>query len=96
MRIKSGLTYGANSAFDRGTQPGSFQHLVVHATSKTAEAIDMALATLDRLHKDGLDADQLESSKSYLLGQFPPTIETNGQLAARLADLLFYGLVPRT
>jgi predicted Zn-dependent peptidase len=29
-----------------------------------------------------------------MLGQFPPTIETNGQLAARLADMLFYGLGP--
>jgi predicted Zn-dependent peptidase len=29
-----------------------------------------------------------------MLGQFPPSIETNGQLAARLADMLFYGLGP--
>lgn len=29
-----------------------------------------------------------------MLGQFPPTLETNGQLAARLADLMFYGLGP--
>ena len=29
---------------------------------------------------------------SYVLGQFPPTLETNGQLAARLADILFFGL----
>ena len=27
-----------------------------------------------------------------MLGQFPPTLETNGQLASRLADLMFYGL----
>ena len=54
----------------------------------------MALDTLARLHKDGLDADQLKSSQSYILGQFPPTIETNGQIAARLADMLFYGLGP--
>jgi predicted Zn-dependent peptidase len=29
-----------------------------------------------------------------MLGQFPPTIETNGQLASRLADLVLYGLGP--
>ncbi len=56
------------------------------------QAIDLALATLARLHRDGLDADQLRSSQSYIVGQFPPTIETNGQIAGRLSDLLFHGL----
>ena len=94
LRIKSGLTYGASSSFSRPSQPGSF-HIGSYAeTSKTVQAIDMALDTLARLHKDGLDADQLKSSQSYILGQFPPTIETNGQIAARLADMLFYGLGP--
>ena len=54
----------------------------------------MALATLARLHADGLDPEQLKSSQNYMLGQFPPTIETNGQLAARLADMLFNALGP--
>jgi zinc protease len=94
LRIKSGLTYGANSLFSRPSQPGSFHIGSYTETSKTVQAIDMALDTLARLHKDGLDADQLKSSQSYILGQFPPTIETNGQIAARLADMLFYGLGP--
>ncbi len=94
LRVKSGLTYGASSSFSRSTQPGSFQIASYAETSKTTQAIDMALDTLARLHKDGLDADQLKSSQSYILGQFPPTIETNGQIAARLADMLFYGLGP--
>ena len=94
LRIKSGLTYGANSSFSRPSQPGSFHIGSYTETSKTVQAIDMALDTLARLHQDGLDADQLKSSQSYILGQFPPTIETNGQIAARLADMLFYGLGP--
>jgi len=94
LRINSGLTYGASAAFDRGTQPGAFSIASYTETSTTTQAIDLALATLARLHKDGLDAEQLKSSQSYMLGQFPPTIETNGQIAARLADMLFYGLGP--
>jgi predicted Zn-dependent peptidase len=94
LRIKSGLTYGASASFSRPSQPGSFRIASYTETSKTMQAIDMALDTLARLHKDGLDADQLKSSQSYILGQFPPTIETNGQIAARLADMLFYGLGP--
>ena len=94
LRIKSGLTYGANASFSRPSQPGSFRIASYSETGKTAQAIDMALETLARLHKEGLDADQLKSSQSYMLGQFPPSIETNGQIAARLADMSFYGLGP--
>jgi len=92
LRINGGLTYGANSSFDRGTQAGAFSIVSYTQTEKTAAAIDLALATLDRLHAKGIDAAALASSKSYLLGQFPPTLETNGQLAARVADLIEYGL----
>jgi len=94
LRIKSGLTYGASSGFDRSTQPGAFSIGSYTQTAKTTDAIDLALATLDRLHQDGLDAAALASSRSYMLGQFPPSIETNGQLAGRLTDLVFYGLGP--
>jgi zinc protease len=94
LRIKSGLTYGARSGFDRLAEPGAFSITSFTATESTVQAIDLALATLDRLHADGLDAATLESARTYLLGQFPPTIETNGALAARLSELLLYGLGP--
>jgi zinc protease len=92
LRVKSGLTYGARSAFDRLSQPGAFAITSFTATESTVPAIDLALATLDRLHRNGLDAATLASAKTYMLGQFPPTIETNGALARRLADLMLYGL----
>jgi predicted Zn-dependent peptidase len=92
LRVKSGLTYGARSNFDRLAEPGAFSITSFTATESTVQALDLALATLDRLHADGMDAATLESARTYLLGQFPPTIETNGALAARLADLLLHGL----
>jgi predicted Zn-dependent peptidase len=94
LRVKSGLTYGARSQFDRATQPGAFSIASFTKTESTVPAVDLALATLGRLHAEGLDAAALASSRSYLLGQFPPTLETNGQLAGRLADMVFYGLGP--
>jgi predicted Zn-dependent peptidase len=94
LRVRSGLTYGASSSFDRLVQPGAFGISSYTATPSTVQAIDLAIATLERLHRDGIDEATLASAKSYLLGQFPPTIETNGALAGRLADLLFYGLGP--
>jgi zinc protease len=94
LRLESGLTYGASATFDRGLQPGAYAIASYTQTESTVQAIDLALATLERLHRDALDAVTLASAKSYLLGQFPPTLETNGQLASRLADLAFYGLGP--
>jgi predicted Zn-dependent peptidase len=94
LRVKSGLTYGARASFNRSSQPGAFSIASYTETGTTTQAIDLALETLARLHKDGLDAGQLQSSQSYILGQFPPTLETSGQIAARLADMLFYGLGP--
>ena len=94
LRIESGLTYGASAGFDRGTQPGAWRMSSYTRTETTVEAIDLALATLEKLRRDALDAPTLASARSYMLGQFPPTLETNGQLADRLADLAFHGLGP--
>jgi len=92
LRIKSGLTYGARSSFDRMAEPGAFDISSFTATDSTVPALDLALATLDRLHRDGIEAAALASSKTYLLGQFPPTLETNGAIAGRLAEMTLYGL----
>ena len=94
LRLKGGLTYGISSSLDRLTQPGAFGIASFTETEKTNEAIDLTLEVLDRLHADSLDAPSLASAKAYMLGQFPPAIETNGQLAGRLADMLFHGLGP--
>jgi predicted Zn-dependent peptidase len=92
LRAKSGLSYGASSGFERLAQPGSFGISSFTQTDRTGEALDLALATLARLHEEGLDAPALESAKRYTLGQFPPTLETNGQIAGRLAEIERLGL----
>jgi predicted Zn-dependent peptidase len=92
LRIRTGLTYGANTRFNRLSQWGDWQLSSFTRTEKTIEAIDLAFATLDKLHVGGLDAAQLDSSKRYLQGQFPPTLETAVQWAGQLASFEFYGL----
>lgn len=92
LRVESGLTYGAGSRVVRYSEPGSLAITSFTRTETTAAAIDMALATLDQLHDQGLAARQLESAKAYLLGQFPPRLETAPAIASRLTDLRFYEL----
>jgi zinc protease len=92
LRVESGLTYGAESFFDSKKQPGAFVIFSYTKNESTAQAIDLALKVLDKLHKEGVTADELASAKAYIKGQFPPNIETSGQLARRIASDDFYGL----
>jgi predicted Zn-dependent peptidase len=92
LRVESGLTYGAQSGFDPRKAPGPFGIYSFTKNETTTQAIDLALQVLDKLHKEGITAAQLASSKSYLKGQFPPAIETSAQLASRIASNEFYGL----
>jgi predicted Zn-dependent peptidase len=92
MRVESGLTYGVRSEFDPRKTPGPFGIYTFTKNDSTVQAIDMALDILHKLHKDGVTAEQLASAKSYIKGQFPPTIETSRDLAQRIASDEFYGL----
>lgn len=92
LRVESGLTYGANSFFDSKKQPGAFAIYSYTKNETTTQAIDLALQVLAKLHKDGVTPEQLASAKTYIKGQFPPSIETSAQLARRIATNEFYGL----
>jgi predicted Zn-dependent peptidase len=92
LRVESGLTYGAESFFDSKKQPGAFAIFSYSKNETTVQAIDLALKILDKLHKEGVTSAELASAKAYLKGQFPPEIETSGQLAGRIASNEFYGL----
>jgi zinc protease len=92
LRVESGYTYGAGSYFDSRKAPGPFEIASFTKNETTTPAIDLALQVLDKLHKNGVTEEQLKSAKSYIKGQFPPTIETPGQLARRIVMNEFYGL----
>ena len=91
LRVKSGLSYGANSRIERPRMPGASSISSYTKTESTKAAIDLALTTLDQLHKVGLDAATVESAKNYIAGQFAPSLETAPQLARTLVDLTLYG-----
>jgi len=92
LRIKSGLTYGASSRFDQRKSRGPFLISTYTRTATTEKAMDLTLDVMRRLQEKGITQEELDSAKNYIKGQFPPTIETNGQLASQLAQLEFYGL----
>jgi predicted Zn-dependent peptidase len=55
-------------------------------------AIDLAIELLARLRDEGFDDELITSGKNYILGQFPPRLETAEQLANQFAALQAAGL----
>jgi zinc protease len=94
LRIRSGLSYEAASSFWRGATRGEFAIRSQAQTEHTAEALDLALATLARLKAEGISGDLLESTRAYALGQYPLAFETAADWAAAFAELEVYGLAP--
>lgn len=92
LRIRSGLSYGASADFTRGSVAGEFSIRSYTQTENIGKAIDLALATLERLHRQGIPPDLLESGRSYVLGQYPLSLETAAHWAAAFAELEMYGL----
>ena len=92
LRVESGLTYSARSVVERFAQRGTVTVRSFTETSTTVEAIDMAIKMLDRLHIRGMNEAMIASARNYIMGQFPPTLETASSLARMLAYLEQNGL----
>jgi len=92
LRQKAGLTYDASSRFTRGLVAGEFAISTFTQTDKSAQALELALATLGEFKKSGLDGAATDSARNYLLGQYPLAFETPFDWAVALGDLEFYGL----
>src|SRR6185312_5892304 len=92
LRIKSGLSYGARSSFARGSVPGEFSLRSFAQTENTGRAIDLALRTLERLRREGVTREMLDSARAYTLGQYPLGLETAADWAGMLAEIELYGL----
>jgi zinc protease len=95
LRVKTGLSYGASSTLSQETQPGVVAIASYTKTESTGRAIDLALDVLARYRGEGMDDTALASAQAFVLGQFPPTLETSWQLAMKLSELAFYGLDAR-
>jgi predicted Zn-dependent peptidase len=92
LRIEAGLTYGAGFRMWRAGTGGEAAISTFTATETTRDAVDLALAQLDRLHEEGLSEQDLVSAKTYLRGQLPYEFETATAIAGRLAELKFRGV----
>jgi predicted Zn-dependent peptidase len=86
------LTYGASSNFQSWTPGGIFSASSYTRNEKIGEMLQIAFDLLKKARAEGFSAEEIESGRNYLLGQFPPTLETNASKAAAYVRLTFYNL----
>jgi predicted Zn-dependent peptidase len=92
LRIKRGLTYGAQSSFQAWAAGGLFSVTSYTQNSKIGEMLDITYDLLKKGTGRGFSAEEVESTRNYIQGQFPPTLETNADKAAAYVRLAFYKL----
>jgi len=92
LRIKRGLTYGAGSSARTWAVGGLFTVNSYTKNDKIGEMLDIVFDLLGKGATDGFTAEEVESGRNYIQGQFPPTLETNASKAGAYVRLAFYGL----
>jgi zinc protease len=92
LRIKRGLTYGASSTFRTWAAGGIFSATSYTKNDKIGEMLDITFGLLAKAATGAFAAEEVESSRNYIQGQFPPTLETNASKAGAYVRLAFYKL----
>jgi zinc protease len=92
IRVKRGLTYGANGGFHAQRFAGDFTVDTFSKTESTAEALTAVFEEIRRLKNEPPSADELRKTKAYLVGNFPMDRETPFQMAFELWTLAINNL----
>lgn len=93
LRTERGLTYGASSWFDDDRQ-GLFAVSTFTEVARSEDCLVLAEQIYRKFLEEGLTAEEFESARKYVQGQFGPTVETGAQQASTLLSLDF-DAVPR-
>jgi zinc protease len=94
IRIKRGLSYGANSAIGQRLAPGP---IIAAAQTKNTTAVDVVNlmdAELLRLGSTDVAPDELAARSATLIGNFGRTVETASGMAGQLSEVVSFGLPP--
>jgi predicted Zn-dependent peptidase len=92
LRIKRGLTYGAGSNFQTWLAGGLFTASSYTRNEKIGEMLEIVFDLLKKAGTSGFAPEEIESSRNYIQGQFPPTLETNAAKANAYVRLAYFGL----
>jgi zinc protease len=92
VRIKKGLTYGANTVFDARLESGVLMASTFTRTEATMDAVKLVVNLLQGMSKGDLKPEELSFAKDYLIGVYPIQTETPEEVASRVLTAAHYGL----
>ena len=92
LREKNGFTYGVRSRYTFRSRPGSFQVSTAAGNDVTAPAVREIMFELGRMAEKGPSDDEVAAARDYAAGIFGLQLETAGQVATRISQLVVYGL----
>jgi predicted Zn-dependent peptidase len=92
LRETRGFTYGVRSGFAFRRGPGPFSVRTAVDADVTAEAVAEAVGEVTRFVEAGPTQAEVEAARDYVAGVFPLRLETTGQVAGRVAELVVHGL----
>jgi zinc protease len=92
VRDDLGLTYGISSGFEARKFQGPFLMDTFTRNDKVGETIGASLEVYRTFVEKGLSEEELQASKSVIVGQFPRAVETMDALAYQMLLLRYYGI----
>jgi zinc protease len=92
LRERHGYTYGASSRFAGRLGPGPFIVDAAVSTASAGAAAQEVLGELRRIREELVEPREMDETVSYMMGVYPYTLQTIGDVAKRLEVLAVYGL----
>ena len=92
LREKHGYTYGARSTFAFRRQAGPFVVAAPVRNEVTRQSVEEVLSELRRIRTGDVEKQELDDVKNYMMGVFPASVQSSGDIASRLVDMELYGL----
>ncbi|CAM5622567.1 M16 family metallopeptidase [Rhodanobacter lindaniclasticus] len=92
IRIKRGLSYGANSRLQGLGDAGIWLASAQTKNPSAPQVVELMLGQFKQLGDSRVGADELAARKATLIGGYGRQLETTAGLAEQVADLAIYGL----
>lgn len=87
VREKSGLAYHASTSLNAWISAGSWEISAGVNPGNLERAIDLILAEVNRFTRDGITDEELQDSKSNIIGRLPISLESNTGVARSILNI---------
>jgi zinc protease len=94
IRIRRGLSYGANSSLAARMAPGPIVAAAQTRNDAAVQVYQLMSAEIDRIGSELVPDSELTARKAVLIGNFGRNVETTAGLAGQISTLALYGLPP--